>query len=235
MPAFSVVLTDGTVVGGADSLEAAASLAGGLYARAATPLRILDESDAEVGFVGDSSPPEQPATPLYLSAQADAEELGLVHFTLQGASADATLDYGDGTLKTETETTFDHSYAEPGTYRVLANTPDQYAETYVTVSEPESGPLAIFTLDPNTAANDVRQLQVTINGQGFEPGASVQFGDDTLVGVLLDPGTIGFEFDPSGYGVQSYPVTVRNPSGGTSNEVSFTLTATLPPTSIEEP
>ena len=225
---FDLTTPDGTTVGSASSIEAAASLASGIYSRTGASIGIKDtDLDQEVGWVGTRLPPAVVTPPLSLRSTSDTHDPQLTHFTLSNARGDTEVDFGDGesTLVVFGTPDFDHSFANAGTFHVVATCGTDRAEVYVTAGEVVASPLRLLSLEPDTAEIGSADITLHARGNGFQVGATIVFngGDEATVFVTSEDLTTIVK--PSVAGVAgSYPVRVRNADGGLTAELDFSFT-----------
>ena len=110
----------------------------------------------------------------------------------------------------------------------------------VTVINPDSavaGPLnftirftiTLTAISPSTASANSKSVTITATGSGFVQGATIQFNGASI------PSTFGSATSVTGTipaealtETGSFPVTVSNPNGDTSNALTFTVTPALP-------
>ena len=229
---FDLTTPDETIVGSASSLEAAASLAAGVYSRTGASILVQDTTlGAQVAWVGNRPQPSVPETLFGLSSVNDATDPLLVHFTLSGAEADTDVDFGDGQSTTVVLGTsdFDCTYEGEGTYHVQAISGEKTAETYVTVGEPVASPLRLLALEPDTAELGSEDITLHARGSGFQVGATISFSGNDEPTVYVTSEDVTTIVKPSlGWGAVSLPVYVRNPDGGLTAELDFTFTEAAP-------
>jgi uncharacterized repeat protein (TIGR01451 family) len=99
-------------------------------------------------------------------------------------------------------------------------------ETFTVNQDGNVGP-AITTLQPSTAAAGSSAFTLTVNGSNFVTGAVVNFNGMARSTTFVSATQLTAAILASDVATAGTPgVTVTNPSGGTSNAVTFTVTAT---------
>lgn len=226
-----VTRADGTLVGSAVDPAQAVTLAAAIYQRDGSTA-FVTQGETEIGWIGTViAPPLPPATQMTIAATTDAEDAQQIAFSLVGAPAETGLDFGDG--ETETlpagTTTATHHYTEPGTYRVVAVSGAEIADVYVSPGPAPVLPLQLLSLEPDHAEIGGPDLTLLVSGSGFQPGAVILFNEGEEATVFVSEQQVTTLVKPSTAGTPgSYPVQVRNPDGGVTNEAPFTFTQALP-------
>jgi hypothetical protein len=170
-----------------------------------------------------------------LTAAVDPEDPLAWRFHLADAPADAELDYGDGASETieAGRQDFEHAFERSDTFRVVAVSAGQTAETYVTTSEPPSLPLQLLSLSPPSAEVGGADASLNVFGQGFEPGCVVVFkGEDSETAYVSDTQVTTIVKPVLALEAGVVPVLVRNADGGYSNELSFEFTQAPSPEEV---
>lgn len=131
----------------------------------------------------------------------------------------------------ELQMTLSLSSLAPGGYDVWVRNPDgQNSIKLKFTVDPPKGP-QIKQLLPNTGQSNTK-VNGIVDGVGFKNGAQVKLGGKTYKATFLSTSTLGVTFDLTGLGAGTFPVTVTNPGGATSNIVYFTVKANQLPAPI---
>ncbi|HSV08585.1 MAG TPA: hypothetical protein VLI07_18860 [Candidatus Binatus sp.] len=163
---------------------------------------------------------EQQKQPLSLS-YGEGEAL-TYDFGLQGHDADAVIEYGDGAqdVIAMDATYATHTYAKPGTYHIIASTPD--GRSVETTIFTQDFSFRLLSIEPAQSRLDVGST-LHCNGFGFVDGAVIVMDDVDLPTSFQSPQELAAPVDVTGRVPGPVGVHVRNPDGVTSAEIPFTF------------
>lgn len=225
---FDVLLSDGTLAASATELAQAGELAAALYARTGLTATVNDSTGAAVCWVGvPDAPPAPVILPLTLSGSADPSDAQTYNFVLSGAEAAVHLDYGDeesDDLAAGT-TTASHTYDEQGTYQVVATSGEQRAELYAAVSGEGQTPLALYSLEPSSVEYGGADIDISLNGSGFQPGATALVDGEDMDTVFVSETLLTMTASPANVPIATDVIVyVRNADGGQTSSLPFSFT-----------
>ena len=125
----------------------------------------------------------------------------------------------------------------PGTWNVAVNNPDGGASGPVNFQVTAVSSPTISSISPSSYSSDNNNHAMTINGSGFQSGATLLFHDPQNNPYTSDPNKltfisssqISYQFN-DGTDPGTWNVTVNNPDGGSSGPANFQVTAASSPT-----
>lgn len=92
------------------------------------------------------------------------------------------------------------------------------------VKPPELSKPILSSLNPTSADNDAGDAQIHALGSGFVNGAVIEFDDDPKGGTFYSQGQVMAIVPMAGVSAGQHSIHVRNPDGGRSDPLQFTVT-----------
>ena len=92
------------------------------------------------------------------------------------------------------------------------------------IAPPELSKPILSSLNPTTADNDAGDAQIHALGSGFVSGAVIEFDGSSKGGTFYSQGQVMAIVPLAGVSAGQHSIRVRNPDGGKSDPLQFTVT-----------